>query len=115
MFNKFVQNFVSNFFAYPISIESDNENNLDNVTNSEFENNLSSSSSEKLPDSSENEPQSKKEVECEATYKYDGKMESFEEPIYDESITSDNENSSLIENNFDNSLSVDSIIKNIEN
>ncbi|CAG8635632.1 6366_t:CDS:1, partial [Dentiscutata heterogama] len=41
-------------------MESDNKNNLDNVTNSEFENNLSSSSSEKLLDSSENKLQSKK-------------------------------------------------------
>ncbi|CAG8701796.1 11544_t:CDS:2, partial [Cetraspora pellucida] len=80
-----------NFFAYPIFMESDNENNLDNVTNSEFENNLSSSSSKKLSDSSENKPQSKKlrnqkttykilipskekKVECGATYKYDGEM-----------------------------------------
>ncbi|CAG8602228.1 9505_t:CDS:2, partial [Racocetra fulgida] len=134
-------------------MESD-ENIFDNITNSEFENNLSSLSSEKLPNSSENEPQSKKiktnfdssennqkdsyvwlylqvrnqkttckiiipskgkEVEYGATYKYDSGTELFEEPIYDENITSDNENSSSIENNFDSSLSVDSIIKTIEN
>ncbi|CAG8815732.1 919_t:CDS:1, partial [Racocetra persica] len=40
-------------------MESNNKNIFDDVINSEFENNLSSSSSKKLLDSSKNEPQSK--------------------------------------------------------
>ncbi|CAG8671803.1 21726_t:CDS:2 [Cetraspora pellucida] len=75
-------------------MKSDNENNLDNVINSEFENNLSSSSRKKLPDSSENKLQSKKvktsfdssknnqkdkkEIECGATYKYDDGMSNMQ-------------------------------------